>query len=296
MKNGAILPTNIALIGYGYWGKKVYSTLLNLFKAEQVLVVDPFAKQTANVHFATFEKMLMSKTSHVFVATPEETHYDLALKCLEAKKNVFVEKPLCLKLSHAKKLQTTAKKNGLKLFVDYTFLFDAAVNKISELIKSNKIGKLYQIDSIRHSININKPNVSVFDDLATHDLYLGRFFFGDDPEEVSAQAETMINNQISQSSGQISYKVGKINFHYSWIQPTATRKMTFFGTEATLIWDRLSADLLIYKNQTLVERIAIDTGSDSPLLKSIMLFFEKEKNQNYLPDIKNIELLDKTKP
>lgn len=296
MKNGAILPTNIALIGYGYWGKKVYSTLLNLFRAEQILVIDPFAIQTTDINFATFEEMLTSSTSHVFIATPEETHYELVLKCLEANKNVFVEKPLCLKLSQAKKLQATAQKNGLRLYVDYTFLFDTAINKIINLIKSAKIGKLYQIDSTRHSININKPNVSVFDDLATHDLYLGRLFFGSDPDKVSAQVETIKNGQISQSSGQISYKVGKINFHYSWIQPTAARKMTFFGTEATLVWDRQIADLLIFKNQALVERISIGSNTNSPLHKSINSFFEKEKNQSYLSDIKNIELLDKTKP
>ena len=63
----------------------------------------------------------------VGIFTPPATHFKLSMKCLEAKKNILVTKPLCLNVEDAKKIKELAEKNKLEVFIDDTFLFSGHV-------------------------------------------------------------------------------------------------------------------------------------------------------------------------
>ena len=65
------------------------------------------------------------------------------------KKNVFVEKPLCLKYSDGKKLLLLSKKNKVKLMVGHLMLYHPAYIKMKESIIKGKIGKVRYIYSNR---------------------------------------------------------------------------------------------------------------------------------------------------
>ena len=58
-----------------------------------------------------YEKFL-DRVNAVYIASPHETHYEYAKKALEHKKNVLLEKPMCLKKSEAEELFAIAKKEG----------------------------------------------------------------------------------------------------------------------------------------------------------------------------------------
>ncbi len=293
MKIGNQKMNSIALIGYGYWGQKVYKTLLEVFDPKQVLIVDPFfSGNKNNLPFTTTKKIIHDpQVKKVFIATPEETHFELAKIFLESGKDVFVEKPLCLKGKEAKILIDLAKKKKLKLYVDYTFIFDPYVQKIKTLINQNVIGELNHIESTRHSININKPNVTVFDDLATHDIYLGRYFFGENQTGFSTIKEKINSHQVNQAHLILNYQDKSLSAHYSWAQPQAARKMVFFGTSGTLIWDRVEKDILEYQNFNHIASHQVDELV-SPLKKSIDIFINSNVNQNYFNDVEILEKID----
>ena len=65
------------------------------------------------------------------------------------KKNVFVEKPLCLKYSDGKKLLLLSQKNNVKLMVGHLMLYHPAYIKMKESINKGKIGKVRYIYSNR---------------------------------------------------------------------------------------------------------------------------------------------------
>jgi len=92
----------IAVVGCGYWGKNL---VRNLFQLECLgLVCDDTASGRATAAEVApgvpvteeVEAVLASDVSGVVIATPAETHYELARRALEAGKDVFVEKPLAL--------------------------------------------------------------------------------------------------------------------------------------------------------------------------------------------------------
>lgn len=283
---------NIGLIGYGYWGKKVYKTLSSIISKNNIFVSDLYIRNLpSTLNKKSLNEILLDRSiNHVFIITPEETHFEIAKKCLDHQKNIFVEKPLCLKENEAKLLHKVAKRNGLKIYVDYIFLFDPYVKKIKELIESNFLGKIERIESIRHSININKPNISVSEDLATHDIYLGKYFYNKKISYTSTFEEFGLSNKSSQALVTFSFGKQVLSANYSWIQPTPKRVMTFFGKKLTIVWDKDEKKLKIYRNQKLVEKIEIEDNL-SPLLLSIKEFIYGKSQKTYVHDVMILEKL-----
>ena len=59
----------------------------------------------------------------IVIATPTKTHFSLAKAALEAKKHVFVEKPLATTVIEAQILCQLAKTENLVLMVDHLLLY-----------------------------------------------------------------------------------------------------------------------------------------------------------------------------
>ena len=107
----------LGLIGYGYWGKNLARDFNSLGVLSRVSdtnfeVKRKVTKLSKDITFsADYEEILNDETiTSVAIATPAKSHYKLVREALIAKKNVFVEKPLCLKYSDGKKLLSLSKK------------------------------------------------------------------------------------------------------------------------------------------------------------------------------------------
>lgn len=79
----------------------------------------------------------------IFITTRHDTHSDFVIKSLKANKNVFVEKPLCIKLQELNDIKKTyseaIKKNkNLKLMVGFNRRFSPQIEKIKSLLKTSK--------------------------------------------------------------------------------------------------------------------------------------------------------------
>ena len=70
------------------------------------------------------------------------------MDCLNAGKNIFVEKPLADSSIKCRRLIDIANKKSLSIFVDHTFLYTSAVNKMKE-ISHKEILVIYFIMTIR---------------------------------------------------------------------------------------------------------------------------------------------------
>src|SRR5262249_32745276 len=93
----------IAVVGYGYWGPNLVRNFANTDGAQVIAVSEldevklALAKRRHPTTVTTrdYRDLLRDPTiDAIAIATPVQTHYDLALKALRAGKHVFVEKPL----------------------------------------------------------------------------------------------------------------------------------------------------------------------------------------------------------
>lgn len=279
----------IVLLGYGYWGQKLYLTLSKIFGEEKIFVYDPqINKKEKRIKLVDPNELLDENFSHVFIATPEETHFKLVKKYLKLNKHVFVEKPLCLSTKEAIELQKIAKDKKLSLYVDYTFIFDPAIIKIKKIIEKNA-NKVFRIESIRHSININKPQTDVFADLATHDIYLFKELLNQEIENVSVIKEKIDSHQVNQGQVTLSKKQLQYICDYSWVQPVAQRKMTiFFKNGEVLVWDKNFSKLMIYQDQKIKKQIPI-FSKKTPLELSVSNFIKQRTQKSYQHDVEILE-------
>ena len=66
----------------------------------------------------------------VVIATPANSHCDLALAALDAGKHVLVEKPMALSSRDAMTMIAAARRRSLVLIVDHTYVHSPAMQAI----------------------------------------------------------------------------------------------------------------------------------------------------------------------
>ena len=77
----------------------------------------------------------------VYIATPPGTHAEYAIKTLKAGKPVYIEKPMALNYRECLRINQTAEKLKLPVFVAYYRRTLPGFLKIKELIEAGEIGK-----------------------------------------------------------------------------------------------------------------------------------------------------------
>src|SRR5512132_2498894 len=105
--------TKVAVVGCGHWGKNLIRNFHELGALAAISDTDwPRATALArerDVPALSFADILMTPgVDGVVLATPAETHGSLALRCIDAGKDVFVEKPLALDIAEAERMKACA--------------------------------------------------------------------------------------------------------------------------------------------------------------------------------------------
>jgi phthalate 4,5-cis-dihydrodiol dehydrogenase len=95
----------------------------------------------------------------VYVATPNHRHFEHAVVALESQKHVIVEKPMALTLDECDRMIAAAKRSGVQLMVAHTRSFNPPIRKMREIIVSNRLGRVIQINTMRFSPWLVRPRL-----------------------------------------------------------------------------------------------------------------------------------------
>ena len=79
--------------------------------------------------------------AYIISATPETTHYSIALECLNAGKHVFLEKPLSLTLVEADELVDLAKNKDVKFTIGYSQRFNPKYAYVKKCVRDGTLGE-----------------------------------------------------------------------------------------------------------------------------------------------------------
>ncbi|NHH98142.1 Myo-inositol 2-dehydrogenase [Candidatus Nitrosotalea sp. FS] len=124
----------IVQIGTGGFGKNHARILSQLGVLSAICDMNAsrakeFGEKYSVNHYSSLDTLMDSeKFDAAFVCTPTSTHFDLARKLLEQKKNVFVEKPMTYLSREGEDLFKLAKKNKAILTSGYIERFNPAVH------------------------------------------------------------------------------------------------------------------------------------------------------------------------
>lgn len=95
----------------------------------------------------TLDELLSDETIEMIaICTPPTTHYDLAMRCLEAGKNILVEKPFCTTVDEAEKVFSLANHENLVAMPYQNRRFDSEVIAAKEVLNSGKIGDVFEAE------------------------------------------------------------------------------------------------------------------------------------------------------
>ncbi len=88
-----------------------------------------------------------SEVDMVIIATPPNSHYQLALEALEAGKHVVLEKPMALTVAEADELIDIAQRRERVLTVHQNRRFDADYLALARLIQDGALGEIFNIET-----------------------------------------------------------------------------------------------------------------------------------------------------
>ena len=243
-------PLPVGVIGYGYWGPNLVRNLLACPQTTVAAVCELSAVQRAAAMAAhgvptveTIDALLDLPMAAVVIATPVATHYDLVRRCLEAGKDVLVEKPLAASLVEAQTLVDLADRLGRVLMVDHTYVFSNAIRRMRELVQSGDLGDIYYVDSVRINLGLFQSDVNVIWDLAPHDLSIVDYVLGRQPRSISGWGSAHADPRIEDIAYvNVDYSDRFMaNFHVSWFSPIKVRRMILTGSRKSLIFDELNS-------------------------------------------------------
>ena len=84
----------------------------------------------------------------VDIATPNDSHYEIAMKALRADKHVLCEKPLAMTLREAKQMAALAAKRGLRVGIWHNYRRAPAASLAQRMIARGDIGEVRQVRAV----------------------------------------------------------------------------------------------------------------------------------------------------
>lgn len=160
-RGGRERPISTAVIGYGAtfgMGRSHLTRMSDADGLEPVAVcdVDPGRLAAAASDFPglrTFSEvdgLLASGVADlVTVVTPNHTHFDVALRCIEAGLHVVVEKPMCLTFREASTLMRASSSAGTLLTVYHIRRLDGPFLTVRAAVEEGRIGEVHHVELAR---------------------------------------------------------------------------------------------------------------------------------------------------
>lgn len=81
----------------------------------------------------------------VIIASPNNTHYDMAMAFLEAGVHVFSDKPMAVSLSQALQIQKTARERGLLFALTHGYTGYPMTKQARHLVSSGALGRIHRV-------------------------------------------------------------------------------------------------------------------------------------------------------
>lgn len=238
----------VAVVGAGYWGPNLIRNLTALPKVSKLLVCDRDDARLEAVH-ARFPQAELtndldglladSSVEAVLLATPISTHGPLGARILEAKKHLFVEKPLAGCVEDAEKLVALAEKNERVLMVGHTFEYSPPVLRTKQMIDAGELGPIYFISVTRVNLGLHQRDASVIWDLVPHDFSILFYWLNESPSRILACGRDCVQKGIPDVAFvNLTFPSGVVaNIEVAWLAPSKLRRTAVVGQRKMLVYD-----------------------------------------------------------
>ena len=294
---------HVALIGYGYWGQKIYKYLR---ESEDFLVRYVFFRgltslgnvainQKYGSEFVPKIDLILNDESvpNVIIATPIKSHYTLTKQALMKSKNVLVEKPITTDYIQCRNLIKLAQERQVILETEYTYTYSDALSRAQKIIEEGKIGEIKSIILTKKQLG-RFLSYDVYTLLGPHCVSILDMFLS--VKDCRFSTKPLMSNKGLTTAAIIYFKSEKrdcqgyidISLHC----PTRETTVTIYGEHGTITYDPDSEETL---SLTCYSRTQ-DKGTNQVkiLNKEVDIFNEKHNLKLALNHFS--EIIGKNKP
>jgi predicted dehydrogenase len=184
-----------AVIGAGSWGGLIAQQMSQSLSFALLGVVDSsvervwaLADELHTIGYTNIDAVLRNpKIQAVAIATPNDLHFSLAMKALQAGKNVFLEKPMALTAAEADTIVEQANRQGLIVVPDHIQRFFPPLIQVKQMLDTCLLGEIVAVSVSRRDLLIRTKTWlqkrervgGVLYQSAVHEFDFLRWFFGD---------------------------------------------------------------------------------------------------------------------
>jgi len=172
------------------FNKIANSSLAAVMRRDKILAQDYARRHHVKKWYSDADALINDRdVNAIYIATPPDSHEHYTIAAFKAGKPVYVEKPMALNSSEARRMLKASEKYSCKLSIAHYRRAQPRFLEIRKLIRNNSLGeilsaeiKLFQSPTpgVADTWRVN-PTISgggLFHDLAPHQLDLMLYFFG----------------------------------------------------------------------------------------------------------------------
>ncbi len=298
------------IIGYGTIGKRHAKNLLSLNCKVFVWSRSIKEKQLINkIAFTTDLDTTIKKVDFAVICTNTSTHLKYILRCLDYKKNIYLEKPISNKISEIKKITKHKNFKKVKIQVGCQLRSDPQILKIKNIIEQKKLGKIITYKSYvgqnlelwrdkeakKYYSAYKKDGGGVFWDLI-HDIDLAYYLLGDFNivKGVSARLSKVTYDADDYCNLIIKHKRKNIlgSIVMDMINPKYTRNIQIIFDKGSIYWEDNKRQIKIIKDNK-IKNIRDKVKRNDIFLKHLSNFISSnKKNHKLICDFNDFKIIN----
>ena len=268
----------VGVIGAGHLGK-IHLNIINASNQNLIGFHDTDKSNSEKLsseygykYFSDLD-LLINNIDAAVIVSPTTTHFEIAKKCIEAGKHIFVEKPLTSNSSEARVINELAIKNKIIGQVGFVERYNQAFISCNEFIKNPKFIESHRLSDF----NPRGTDVSVIMDLMIHDIDIILKVVKSKVKKINASGVSIISTTPDIANARLEFENGCIaNLTSSRISLKKMRKTRIFQEDAYISINFLEKDFQVVK----IRGKEPDDSDSSIIIKNNIgeekvIFFEK---------------------
>ena len=239
----------VGVIGAGHLGKIHLNILSNSdfnligFHDTDVENSEKLASENGYVFFKEIDSLINLIDAAVIVS-PTTTHFEIAEKCINKGKHIFVEKPLTTNSKEARIINKLAKEGNIIGQVGFVERYNQAFISCREFIDKPKFIESHRLSDF----NPRGTDVSVIMDLMIHDIDIILNINQSKVKKIDASGVSIISSTPDIANARIEFENGCIaNLTSSRISLKKMRKTRIFQDNAYISINFLEKDFQVVK-------------------------------------------------
>jgi len=225
------------------------------------------------------KKPVGERVDYVTIVTPNNVHFDPAMKCIEAGIPVFCEKPLTVSLEEADKLVAAVNAKKIPFGVAHTYLGHWTTRFSRHIVRSGLLGQIRWVDSyylqgwlaeraedtgsIQAEWRVDPKRAGISNcggDIGTHALMQLRYITGLEVKQLSAHVETFVQGRQLDDAFIVYVKLdngaqGLVRALQIAIGHKNDLGIEINGTKGTLVWKQEEPEQVVIHLQGQPDRV-----------------------------------------